>query len=272
MEALDAGGAACAEALSSMRGSVWRLARGRLGCRAVQQALQAMGGRAAAAFVRELHGHVREAVESPHANYVIQKVVEVMPSSQTAFVAQELAGAGVAVACHRYGCRILCRVFEHSPRDAPATAALCEEILAEASKLARHSFAHHVVESVLEHGLPPQRERVAAALRQDLTRGARNRNASHVIETALKYCSQDVQKAFSDDLLHDMDHVVELAQSQFGAYVVRALLQLGQPRSAEAMRRLRDRADELQATKHGRRLAEALGLVFLARPAAAAAA
>eukprot|EP00425_Heterocapsa_triquetra_P001961 CAMPEP_0195059674 /NCGR_PEP_ID=MMETSP0448-20130528/7108_1 /TAXON_ID=66468 /ORGANISM="Heterocapsa triquestra, Strain CCMP 448" /LENGTH=522 /DNA_ID=CAMNT_0040089989 /DNA_START=21 /DNA_END=1589 /DNA_ORIENTATION=+ len=269
---LEAGGAAATDALLAMKGSSWQLACGRMGCRVVQKALEVAVGSAAAEILRELRGHVLEAVESPYANYVIQRVVEVMPMSQHAFVAEELLGAAALVACHRFGCRILCRLFEHSPRDARATAMLCEEVMAEAGKLSRHSFAHHIVESILEH-MPHQRARIAAALRQDLWRSACSRNASHVIETALKYCSLEVQKAFSDELLCDMDSVMQLAQSQFGAYVVRTLLQLGQPRAVDAMRHLRSHMSELQATKHGRRLAEALGPVLAERsPSATAAA
>ncbi|CAE8601664.1 unnamed protein product, partial [Polarella glacialis] len=178
-----------------------------------------------AELTSELHGHVRQAIGSPHANYVIQKVIEVMPTAVASFVAEELRGSGAVVARHRYGCRILCRLLEHSATEL-GTVALADEALADCDELCRHSFARHVLQSVLEHGLPKQRACIAAALRNDLLRNARNRNASYVIERALTYCAPEDRDALCYELSGDpaSDNIVSLAQNQFGCYVVRALM------------------------------------------------
>merc|ERR1711972_574504 len=44
---------------------------------------------------KELHGKVRNAVQSGHGNYVVQKLIEVMPPEQSYFVAWELCGYAV---------------------------------------------------------------------------------------------------------------------------------------------------------------------------------
>eukprot|EP00971_Amphidinium_carterae_P105131 2081611-Amphidinium_carterae.1 len=75
-EQLEAGGDESLAALARMHGMFWRLATDEHGCRLVQLAIGAAKGAERAALCEELHGHVREAMGSPHANYVLQKVVE----------------------------------------------------------------------------------------------------------------------------------------------------------------------------------------------------
>merc|ERR1719491_685512 len=90
-------------AIRALRGLVWKLSNDKLGCRVVQQALTVAPRSIGDELVRELHCHVCEAIDSPHGNYVIQHVVEVMPVARTAFVVEEIAGIAVVLARHRYG-------------------------------------------------------------------------------------------------------------------------------------------------------------------------
>merc|ERR1712190_132569 len=108
-------------------------------------------------------GHVYAAARSPYANYVIQKVVEALPPSLSRFVAHELCGVAGVVARNKYGCRILCRIFEHSAAE-PESRKLADELLTEAVALSRHTFAHHVIEVILAHGSPKQRLSIVSAL------------------------------------------------------------------------------------------------------------
>jgi len=270
-QALEEGGDARARALAALKGSVRGLSFTAPGCRVVQLALQAAAGSAAAELVAELHGHVREAITSPHANFVIQKVIEVMTAAQAGFIADELRGMAPMVARHSYGCRILCRLFEQC-LTAPGPTALAAEILAEAARLSWHSYGHHVVETILEHGGAEQRRQICAALRGGdgsaemesgggkLVRSARNRSASHVVEKALTFCCAEDRAALVEELLGSPDAVVALAQSHFGIHVATALLQLpGElPRTAKAY--IAQNPAAFQGTKHGRRLLEELGV------------
>merc|ERR1719210_1309332 len=92
--------------------------------------------------------------------------------------------------CHEYGCRIFCRLLENAALDR-SIAELVDSILPETDWLARQKFGHHVVECVLEHGLPRQRHSVSQALREgSLMRNAWNRSAVFVIEKALLHCEK----------------------------------------------------------------------------------
>mmetsp|Transcript_87470 Transcript_87470/g.271707 ORF Transcript_87470/g.271707 Transcript_87470/m.271707 type:complete len:393 (-) Transcript_87470:143-1321(-) len=266
VEGLEVGGKARVSAVAALRGCVVPLAFDAAGCRAVQLALHVADRRSATELAGELRGHVCEAIRSPHANYVIQKVIEAMPVTLSSFVAEELRGVGPAVARHRYGCRVLCRLLEHTSSSA-SLAEVINELLAETADLCRHSFGHHVMESLLEHGHLVQQQQVVAVLREDLLSHAQHRCASHVVEAALAHCSAADQAAVAGDLLHE-DKMVSLAQNQFGSFVAKALLMLPGGTRAAAWGHLQQGAARLKETKPGQRLLRDLGLGSVAAAAA----
>merc|ERR1712232_505280 len=131
---LQAGGSERAEALFELRGSVRRLAFDVDGCRVVQLALDVSSQQEASELAAALHGYVRRAITSPHGNYVIQKIIETMPMPMFAFIISELHGHVAEVARHRFGCRIICRLLEHSCSD-PKMISVTDEILKDAGEL-----------------------------------------------------------------------------------------------------------------------------------------
>jgi len=214
------------------------------------------------ALVTALHGHVREAINSPHANYVVQKVVELMTPAQASFVIEEVRGNAAAVARHRFGCRVLCRVLEHCSMGNGLVNALVEEMLIDAPALCRHTFGNYVMQHVLEFGAPDQRHTIAMALLQDV-RSAKNRNASHVLEKALEVCPPNDRCALAEHLLSSPQplDLVTLAEHQFGCFVVRALLRLPAQFAQQARACLEPHTSQLEASRHGRKVLEELRLL-----------
>lgn len=195
----------------------------------------------------ELRGHVREAVESPHANYVIQKICEVLPSVACCFVAEELSGVGEAVARHRYGCRVICRLVEHQAM----MLAVVEEIVVCAHYLCRNDFAKHVLKSIFEHGSVDQKRRVAASLMPNLVSNATHRSASYVVEYALELC-EDADKARLADGLLQREAVLALATSQAGCHILRAVAKCTPQHRLRTFNLLRDVAQEVCYSKYGK--------------------
>merc|ERR1740121_3301601 len=157
---LEAGGHRRAATLTKLIGHVLALAFDKEGCRVVQLAFQVAPNDVAETLVKELHLQVRNLIKSPHANYVVQRVVEYLPPALVRFVAEELIGAASTVARDRYGCRVLHRIFEHTTSSESASALACE-VITSAVQLAKHEFGHFVVQAVLEHGMPEQKARIA---------------------------------------------------------------------------------------------------------------
>jgi len=246
-------------------GSVARLSFEAAGCRMVQHALQEASLSEAVELASELRGRVREAVESPHANHVLQVIVNLLPVELRAFVSEELLGAGTAASRHRYGCRVVCRLLEHQPSvyattGEAAAMALVDEVVAASPQLVRHEFGRHVVNSVLEHGSDEHRAQVSAILRSNLMGNAMNRSGSYVVEQALKFCSDEDCDAMLNQLLMQPDGLFTLARSQAGCHVVRAMLRSACGRREGIVEQLRELAPSIQDSKYGVALMSELGL------------
>jgi len=166
---------------------------------------------------------------SPHANYVVAKIVEVLPPSHSSFIVQELLGDGARAARHTFGCRVINRLIEHSiaaPAAGDVKTALVEEILREAGELCRHQFGHHVMSTLLEHGRPDHKSAIVQALVQDLHGNCRHRRATYVIEKAMAWAQQDDVRMLERCLVAEGKHnIIDLAENQFGCHVVKTLMQ-----------------------------------------------
>jgi len=257
MAQLEEGGEARAAAITAIRGSVLDFALDPLGCRVIQLALDVTSQKEGAELASELRGHIRFAIDSKHANYVVQKIVEVLPTSMASFVVEELKSTATDSARHRFGCRILCRLLEHSATEG-GTAELVNELLTEARDLSRHAYGYHVIRCILEHGLPEHRSQIAHALCGGLQRHAKHRHASFVVEKALAHCDEEAREGLAHELLQRPETVVDLARHQFGRHVVSQLVRLPGDCSQRALHNLRCGLPQVQTSKHGRRLIEEL--------------
>jgi len=262
LQALETEGQSRLEALALIRGSVRRLCFESTGCRVIQQALKVGGKTYVTELVEELHGSVLEAASSPHANYVLQAVIAQVPTELVKFIIQEIKGKAVEVARHRYGCRILCRLLEHSPSNESSVHMLVDEILEDPVKMCRHTYAHHVMNSIMEHGIPEQRQIVAAAVKQDLLANACGRTASYVVEKILLYGSQCDREEVTAKLCNP-ENIVWLGQSECGGFVVRTMASMPATSfSKDVMGLVQAGTEQLAMTKYGKRLLQDLGLAW----------
>lgn len=265
---LEQGGEAQLAAIATIRGSVWDFALDPVGCHVVQLALDVASQRDGAELASELQGHIRGAMESKHANYVVQKILEVLPTSMASFVAEELRGSAVEAAQHRYGCRIMCRLLEHSAAE-EGTADLIMELLSQAQGLSRHGYGYHVIRCMIEHGLPEHRRHIAGVLSSGVHRSAKHRHASFVVEKLFAHCDEQAREGLAHDLLQRPENVLDLARHQFGRHVVSQLVRGPGDCSQRALYSLRAVLPQVQTSKHGRRLIEELRPQLVCNPTTA---
>lgn len=94
----------------------------------------------------------------------------------------------------------------------------------ELSSLCSHNFAHHVIESVLENGNAKHKSQVVQELLKEPWKYATHKNSSYIVEKALRHCDPSEEKALIK-ALGQPHQIFDLARTQFGCYVARALLQ-----------------------------------------------
>jgi len=181
-------------------GVVRRLSFERAGCRVVQDAFDVADRRTATMLANDLRGCVVSAMKCPHGNYVVQKIIKTLAVREVPFVVEEIAAEGKALVWHEYGCRIFCRLIELAARD-ESVVELLDGILSETDSLAQDTFGHHIVERVLEYGVPRQQRCVSQALRGgSLVRNAGNPSAVHVLEKALEHGDKKDREALAGKL------------------------------------------------------------------------
>ncbi|CAE7334443.1 Maternal protein pumilio [Symbiodinium microadriaticum] len=213
------------EELAQLRGHVWELSQDKKGCRLVQKALET-AGRETVAIAAELSGHIVEAIKHPEANYVVQKAITQLSVAGSGFIVEEILGSAVAVAKNRMGCRIFCRLLEFCSTN-PKVGYLVDELLhvADVAELCCHSFAHHVIQSILEHGEERHKHVAAQTLIADVVRFAQHKNTSYLIEKVMTLgtCSEQDQVAMVCAL--EFKCLLFLAKTQYGRHVAKTMLQ-----------------------------------------------
>merc|ERR1711879_664658 len=113
----------------------------------------------------------------------------------------------------------------------PEMLVIIDEILTQAAVLCRNAFGNHVIQAILEHGLPQHRHDVAQCLwgpQEDfetLLSNATSRHASHVMESVMRYCSTNDRSVLRNALLSKPEALAKMIQNDHGCSALRALLE-----------------------------------------------
>ena len=145
-------GGICLE--GSVAGRVWDLSQRSKGCRYVQAALENCSDGERFTLALELQGHVLAAARSACANYVLQKIIQVLRPQACQFIIDEIMKTPADVpilARHQYGCRILQRLLEHC--QAQQMEGLVKLLLEDATALVRHNYGTFVMQQIFDFGI-----------------------------------------------------------------------------------------------------------------------
>jgi len=238
--------------VAELRESFPSLAFHAQGCRLAQDALDKANRDVQMELALTLRSHIREAINSPHANYVVQKIVEALPPSNVPFIVEELNGDVLQIAQHRYGVRILCRVLEHCPPK------MIERLIAQATEnvalLCRHKYGTYLAQHIMEYGTSEQCRIVVRTLAENSVQYAKHRSGSTLIERALLHTELPEQRDLLKTLLQDATALAQVASSRHGFRVIKALLEFPGDESQSTRHLLQCEEQNLQTSKHGQRV------------------
>lgn len=206
----------------SLTGNVWKLSREEEGCRRVQQALHEGDTYSRAQIATELRGHVWKAAEHRHANFVLQKCIQVLPPEASSFIIDELKTDAAWLAKSKTGVRVFQRLLEHCREQVHG---MVSELLADARDLCVHQFGNYMMQHILEHGSVDQRHDLAASLLGFLDkRMCSNECGVGVISKALEYAGDEDRQAIAQALLKDKDRFIRVAMQRHGKDAIKELL------------------------------------------------
>jgi len=194
------------------------------GCRVAQDALECADSHVKVELALKLSGHIMEAIDSPFANYVVQKIIEVLLPSDVQFIVDELIGTVMKVAQHAYGVRVLCRLVEHCrPK-------MIEELILKITEnaflLSRRRFGPYILQHIIEYGTSEQRRRVVKALASNGLEVAKHRSGGILLQRALLQLETEERSELLAALVKDEVAFLELARTRHGGRVVGAILEL----------------------------------------------
>merc|ERR1711904_97896 len=178
-------------------------------------------------------------MESLNGNHVLQKAVTYMPPYTVEFIVEELSffsGGWVAVAKHRFGCRLVQRLLEHC--ELRLVAPIAEAVVQNIDDLSRHpQFGNNVVQHVLQY-VPEYRGNVVHALIQaGVPRLAMDQTASVVIECAWEYSEH--QTDLAEAVLSRCNAMESMARNRWGRFTVWWMLKnLPDPLRCRALQQL----------------------------------
>lgn len=214
--------------------------------------------------VAELRGHVPQLLASPHGNYVLSAVVEILPNDCSTFIATELLPIVAEAACHPFGCRIWTRLVDHSHTQ-PATSELIQALLEDETRvlgLMLHKFAHHIIRSIVVQ-CPGHRPGIAATIVRHTRQVATDRHGAWVIEDALAHCETEAADAIARALFQEGADIAALLQDPSACFVAKMIATTprttaqAQMASAIALE-VHRMYGQLRETRGGQQLVEAL--------------
>jgi len=252
---------AVASKVNSLAGQVWKKSLHAFGCREVQEALGNGDNRTRIAIASELQGHIWEAVESPNANHVLQKCIVELPPEASQSIINELmkhSNAATCLARHRYGCRIVERLFEHCRPE--QLREMIHDILAEVESLCLHPFGNFVIQHLFEHGAVDVRHQLAVAVLARMPKLSTDARGLVVIAKSLEYAPDEERRDLVRALLRTPEQFMQMATQRCGHVVILALARMKGQEGAEAREWLGkpESCEVLLASRHGRMLMKAL--------------
>lgn len=244
---------------TDLHNCVWRLAQDPQGCRQVQSALDDADSDAVRkAIAMELRGHVLEASRNPHANYVLQKCILVVPPEAMDFVLHEFVPSVASqTAKHKFGCRIIQRLVEKWP--AAMLSGIVEAILLDFAALSRHPYGNYVIQKLLENGNAALRQKLTRMIELDIRGLSADSFGCTVVGAALTKSRPEEQVVVARALLHEPGLLVFTACTRHGHFAAARALKVLQGRDLEAARLLLSaEAASLRASRFGRNVVQCL--------------
>lgn len=210
-------------AVSSVKGRVWKMSQDAEGCRAIQRAFdEAESDAVRVEPADELRGHAWVAARHAHANHVLQRCIVAMNPRALQFIVDELAqGNRVYLAArHKYGCRVLQRLFEHCMPDQLRT--MAEVIVANVMDFSPHVYANYVMQHFCEFSEPLYQQMVVKALAPNVRALGEHPFAAAVLAAALECCPES--RLLARALVAEEGLLPRMARSRKGSPAVKAAL------------------------------------------------
>ncbi|CAL1135021.1 unnamed protein product [Cladocopium goreaui] len=261
--------------VEGLQGSIQKLTKDKNGCLVIQEALESATWEMQMPIMTELNGKVFYCSRHMHGNFVMQKVIQMLPPNSLGFMIYELKENAVAAALHIYACRVLQRLIECC---GAATSDLVDILLQpgdQLQRLVKDPYSSNVIRSLVVCGTPNHVKTVMKLFSQDVMKFSRNRHASLVLEKCLEVSAFGVKAvSLSQERLELMNAFFSTSRSasppllqimldRFGNYIVQRVIETCDGAEKEEVKRLLAMAlPKLQSSAAGKHILSAAAKKF----------
>ncbi|XP_031257324.1 pumilio homolog 4 [Pistacia vera] len=195
------------------------------GSRFIQQKLETATVEEKTKIFPEIIPHARTLMTDVFGNYVIQKFFEHGTESQRAQLASQLAGHVLRLSLQMYGCRVIQKALEvvHVDQQTQMVAELDGSVM----KCVHDQNGNHVIQKCIECVPQDRIQFIISAFYGQVMVLSTHPYGCRVIQRVLEHCDDvKTQQIIMDEILL---HVCDLAQDQYGNYVIQHVLEHGKP-------------------------------------------
>ncbi|KAJ3170258.1 hypothetical protein HDU88_008885 [Geranomyces variabilis] len=248
----------------TMRGNVLNLACDRFGCHVIQKALETVEEDLRTSLITELFRCVRETITHRFACHVWQRIFQIKwngePPAVMHYLDASLKSQWHLIANDENGSLVVQCIFENCSQKEKGPI-LCE-VLARTVEVARGQWGNWVIQHILEHGAPVDRNYVMKVLVHNFYPMAIDQYASKVVEKGLKLAPKREMYEMIETVLSPNPRdagrpwILEMMNNQFANYVVQHILNLADPLQKDmCIRLLLPHISTLRNSKYGQRVA-----------------
>ncbi|CAM0874247.1 unnamed protein product [Alopecurus aequalis] len=256
--------------IDNLMGHVLGLSLQLYGCRVIQKAFEISDIDQKVEMAKELGSNLLKCVCDQHANHAIQKCIEFVPPQHIHFVYRSLCGKAKMLSSHPFGCHVIQKVLEFC-KDPQIMHALVTEILECVNELSVDPYGNYVVQYIVEHGRPHDRQIMVLKFEGQVMRMSHQKHSSNVIEKCLIHGSFLERKLIIAEIFHaggcvTADHLLGMMVHEYANYVIQRIMDVAQEWQINVIVNLvRRNVDMLAKYAHGRHVMAQVEKVVNAR-------
>ncbi|KAH8616668.1 putative Pumilio family RNA binding repeat [Trypanosoma vivax] len=208
-----------------LRGAVYETAKDQHGCRHLQRLLGDSDGNSEVARVimNEIVPHVAELMTDQYANFLVQKLFDIMPPDVRYKVAYVAAPKIADIALTPHGTFSVQKMIETiSTREEMEI--IREALSRDVVRLVKDANGNHAIQKVLQRFDHEDKEFIYAAVGADCVPIAKNKQGCCVLQRCLEYASPTQRSTL---VKHILDCCLQIAEDPYGNYVLQYVLQSG---------------------------------------------
>lgn len=207
----------------TLRGSVFEMARDQHGCRLLQRLLGDSNedGETTRIIMNEIVPHVAELMTDQYANFLIQRLFEIMPQEIRCNVACVAAPKITSIALTQHGTFSVQKLVE-TIATRKEMDIIRDALSRDVVRLVKDVHGNHVIQKVLQRFSHADKEFIYAAVGSDCVSIAKNKQGCCVLQRCLEHASQSQRTTLVNKIL---SCCLQIAEDPFGNYVLQYVLE-----------------------------------------------